>query len=253
MKRHHVFSSRPRLFALLLLLSFATGDLAVAQDAKELMEHALATGRSGRFDECAAEWTAMIKHTPKVPDAVWLYVERADAYVHGGHYDEAWADLTEAVALDPKIGQAYYLQGIILDSRRDAPGAIAAYSKAIALNPKDEASLYNRGCDLSVSGSQDAAIADYTRAIAVDDKNASFYLNRGASLATQGKGDAALADFAKAINLKPHEMTAYVDRAEIYLRRQEWAQAIKACAEAPRMSDDQRLVRIRAEAQSKLR
>jgi tetratricopeptide (TPR) repeat protein len=219
----------------------------------KLNEEALAAAKAGNYDEAVAKFSQVIVSTPRIPEKSVVYGLRADCYTHQGQFDKAWDDLTQAIALDPKNAHAYYLQGFILDERHNPRDAIVAYSKAIELDPKDTDSLYNRGVAFSVAGAMDSAIKDYSRVVEVDAKYASAYANRGAAYAAQGKLDAALADLTKAVTLDPQEYKAFGNRAKIHMVRREYAEAIKDCDALLRLVQNDEYIRIRAEAQAKLK
>ena len=90
----------------------------------------------GRYSEAIAAYQAVLKRDPKNVDAM---THLGLIVALGGHGDQALETIDRALAIDPSYPPALLYRGqILLESKRDVPGAIASWEKFVAIAPPGE-------------------------------------------------------------------------------------------------------------------
>ncbi len=105
------------------------------KDRREFLaryDAAIALSESGRAAEALPAFAALATIEP---DNLDLLLRHGQALIATGRLDEALERMRRAVAVEPGFGLGWYRIGQLLDARRDAAGAEAAYRRAIAADP----------------------------------------------------------------------------------------------------------------------
>ncbi|MEQ1644297.1 MAG: tetratricopeptide repeat protein [Pyrinomonadaceae bacterium] len=140
--------------------------------------------------------------------------------------DGAMTAFNGAVALDPHHALSHTYRGLILRTRKDFDGAIAAYTKAIESGifnkaaPESYADDYgNRGrIFLEQKNDLDAAIADLTKAIETGKSGfrSTHLSNRAKAYTRKGNHEGSIGDYTELIKGYPTAAIYYTMRAGSY-------------------------------------
>ena len=139
---------------------------------------------------------------------------------------EAVRCLTKAISLDSS-NRTYLLKRV--EANDDDPLLdVRDITKVIGSYP-DESGLYTQRADAYVKAGQlKAALADYSKAISLEPKNTSLYIKRSTFFDLHMNDDEnALADLNSLLEIDPSSTFARSRRAEIYVRRKDYANALK--------------------------
>ena len=156
------------------------------------------------------------------------------AYYNLGHllveckkFKEALFNLEKVINLNPKFDQAFNGMGVVYINLGQQELAYKKFSKAIELNPLDPTYYLNRGNALSNLRRFNESLLDYDIAIALKSDFAQAYCNRGYVLLNYlFKPEAAKILFDVAIALEPSLTIAFVNRAECFVRLNEFEKAL---------------------------
>jgi tetratricopeptide (TPR) repeat protein len=89
-----------------------------------------------RFGEAIAAYQAVLKRDPSNVDAM---THLGLIVAMGGHADSALETFTKALSIDPNYAPAYLYRGqVLLEAKKDTPGAVAAWEKYVAIMPPGE-------------------------------------------------------------------------------------------------------------------
>ena len=89
-----------------------------------------------RFGEAIAAYQAVLKRDPSNVDAM---THLGLIVAMGGHADSALETFNKALSIDPNYAPAYLYRGqVLLESKKDTAGAIAAWEKFVAVSPPGE-------------------------------------------------------------------------------------------------------------------
>jgi tetratricopeptide (TPR) repeat protein len=146
----------------------------------------------------------------------------------------------EAVIADDKItgkpkAAAFWYRGDALVKKRDADGAIAAFTAAHEADPGNVFYVNTRGIAYSNKGDEEHALADYDLCLQMRPNYAPAHNNRGNIFLRRGDLDRALDEYNAAIRLNPSNADRYINlfnrgRAETLLKQYEPALADFASA-----------------------
>jgi predicted O-linked N-acetylglucosamine transferase (SPINDLY family) len=156
------------------------------------------------------------------------------AYYNLGHllveckkFKEALYNLEKVITLNPKFDQAYSGIGVVYINLGQQELAYEKLSKAIELNSLDPTYYLNRGNVLSNLRRFNESLLDYDKAIELKSDFAQAYCNRGYVLLNYlFKPEAAKILFDVAIALDPNLTIAFVNRAECFVRLNEFEKAL---------------------------
>ena len=126
-------------------------------------------------------------------------------YLDNGNYSAAHAEFTRALGLDPKSWLAYLLRAYLYQLQRKNRLAIQDLDRSIELNPTVEAHVM-RGVAYAFSGDDDAALKDYVAATGIDPDYGSTYKQRAYIYLRRGNFAEAESDIKEAIRLLPNDL-----------------------------------------------
>jgi tetratricopeptide (TPR) repeat protein len=90
----------------------------------------------GRYSEAIAAYQAVLKRDPKNVDAI---THLGLIVAIGGHADSALETFERALAIDPDYPPALLYRGqVLLESRKDAAGAIKSWEHFVKVSPPSE-------------------------------------------------------------------------------------------------------------------
>lgn len=155
--------------AMVLVISFAYGNAAIAQSLADSPPETLSELRAGAFDAtnrgdfATAEtyWTQILEQLPDNP-AVWS--NRGNSRVSQNKLELAIDDFNKAIELAPDAPDPYLNRGAALEGLGRWQAAIDDYNKVLSLDSKDAAAYNNRGNAEAGMGEWDKALKDYLTA-----------------------------------------------------------------------------------------
>lgn len=115
--------------------AFAAGSAALTlapDDTDMLVDHAVAAGALGRFEDALDDLTRALDADPRRTEALVL---RAAAWRHLDLLELAQDDIDRAIAIDPENAEAMLERGILRQRRNDWLGARDDWKRAIELAP----------------------------------------------------------------------------------------------------------------------
>lgn len=116
--------------------SGGSGQALNPQYLQGMLQAARASLFAGRYSEAIAAYQAVLKRDPRNIDAL---THLGLIVAVGGHADQALETIDRALALDPNYPPALLYRGqILLESKRDAQGAVASWEKFVAVAPPGE-------------------------------------------------------------------------------------------------------------------
>ncbi len=119
--------------------------------------------------------------------------------------DKAISYLEKSIKAGPALADRYLQLGVFRLAKRDAAGAMTAWSEGLKADPKNLQLMSNLGGLLAMQGKVDEGIAQLNNALAIAPNFAQAHNNLGIAL-MQGKKDfnAAEKEFSKALVIAPN-------------------------------------------------
>jgi tetratricopeptide (TPR) repeat protein len=189
---------------------------------------------SGRLDQAAQLYQAVLAHNPEHADALHLlgvvahqqgdeqraceligraialqpgvasyYANLAEAYRATGRFDQAITCCRTALALQPDCAEAANNLGLALLAQGDATTAVLQFEEALRVRPADAMIHNNLGNALRVQGDTVRAFASFRQAIQLAPELAEAHSNLGQLLLEQYRTEEALFHCRKAVALRP--------------------------------------------------
>lgn len=189
---------------------------------------------------------------------------QGDLLYHANRIDEAAAYLDEAIRIKPQSSLANTALGLVRMKQKDFPAARRHLEKAVQLDPDNYAVHYNYAYVLSREGMNQRGFAasfeakadqlmraSLRRAIALNpDFSESYNLFAFISLIQNTDLDESIEMLKKALRIAPGNQWYLLRMSELYLRKEEFANARKIAQSVYRSASDNQL---RGYAQNTLR
>lgn len=148
-------------------------------------------------------------------------------YMELKKYEEALFYLREVLIINPEFDQAYNAIGVVYIHMGYFDLAYQNLTIAIELNSKEPSYFLNRGNTLASLKKFDDSTLDYLKAIEIKPDYAEAYCNHGYLLLNNMfRPAAALVLFDVAVGLNPNFTKALVNRAECFVRLNEYEKAL---------------------------
>jgi tetratricopeptide (TPR) repeat protein/TolB-like protein/predicted Ser/Thr protein kinase len=202
--------------------------------------------RHARTEDAIREFARVIE---LVPDSSRGYTNTAAAYLATGRYQDAIPFLEKAVSLDPQAS-AYSNLGVAYFYLRRYDQAAAAYARAAALHEKDYIPWGNLAEAYYWAGKRDQATAAYTKAISYATAQINVNARDVAALGALAQYHAMLGDAAdarrfaeRAFALAPSDPSVIMQRAIVFVRLGDNAQAVAMLDKALSLGLDPSLIR----------
>jgi cytochrome c-type biogenesis protein CcmH/NrfG len=101
-----------------------------------MLQAARASLFEGRYNDAILAYQAILKRDPKNVDAM---THLGLIVAMGGHADQALETFNRALSLDPNYAPALLYRGqVLLEVKKDAPGAINSWEKFLKVTPAGE-------------------------------------------------------------------------------------------------------------------
>jgi Tfp pilus assembly protein PilF len=149
-------------------------------------------------------------------DRIYIYVNRAEAYVAAGDRQRALDDYNDALKLAPENAKLYYNRGVFYAMQPDGEAALRDLNTALSINPKFVAALQQRAKIYLTQDNFGGALADYSEAVRLQPKTAVLWSERGYVYLRHRDYDSAIKDEAEAIRLDPKLARAYFLRGAAF-------------------------------------
>jgi serine/threonine protein kinase/Flp pilus assembly protein TadD len=168
-------------------------------------------------------------------DFAHAYITLGDALAAQGRWIESEAASRDAVRLAPGIASAHRNLGAALASQGKTVPAEAAFREALRLDPHQGDALKNLGELLTWQGQVDEGIKLLKESIRVQPAFADTHYNLGAAYFGQRKFPEALAAFRETVRLKPNFAEGHNDVASVLAEQGQFAAAETSYKEALRL------------------
>jgi len=122
----------------------------------------------------------------------------------------------EALQIEPRLALAHYNLGVLLQQKRDWPGAVQAFESALSLQPQIVEAWNNLANTLIEVGDRGRAEQCYRQAISVNPRLAHAHHGLGLLHAQRQQRPQARQAFETAIAHNPSLLDAWMDLAEIH-------------------------------------
>ena len=140
---------------------------------------------------------------PDGPDAVGLYLFRAEAYAALGKSGSAIKDYTLVIKLNPNLPLVYYNRGTLYFLKeKDYKKAVKDFDASLLLQPAYKDAYINRGLAQTMMKNYDAAQKDLEAAQRLAPRDPGVYRAFAALALVQGKNEVAQAYELKAATLE---------------------------------------------------
>jgi tetratricopeptide (TPR) repeat protein len=220
--------------------------LALSSDFNLIVSSVLSNNTDMFRDKAIEDFNSAIKLKP---DLASLYYSRAIAYsaktkMSSNQKDLMMQDLTKAIILSGDNPNYYKTRGYFYYYyKSEFTKAITDLEKTISLNPNDDDIYYKLGEIYSATLiknpflNYEKAIENYTKAIKLKPKKLDYYSSRANTADEAKMYDTAIADYSTLIKLQPNERN-YQKRAEIYLKTNDYRNAVKDFTKAIELLND---------------
>jgi protein O-GlcNAc transferase len=190
-----------------------------------------------RYDEALTAYDKALSIKPDLENA-WL--GRGNVFCDLKRHDEAFAAYDKALSIRSDLAEAWLGRGNVFCDLKRHDEAFAAYDKALSIKPDLENAWLGRGNVFCYLKSHDKALTAYDKALSIKPDLAEAWLGRGNVLIEFNRTDEAIAEFQHALVIKPDYAVArfaacfaelrilYADEQEIVLRREAYAQKLRA-------------------------
>ncbi len=203
----------------------------------------LALAEQNRFEEAVRYYQKAIQLNPSYAYARY---NMAIALTVLGMIDEAIAEYKSVIALKPEYAGAHLNLATLLLNTGNIDEAKEHLSETIRLKPRDTLAYNNLGIIYSYEKNYDRSIIYYKKALALEPKNAEVWYNYAVTLSDMGKTGEAARNFLKTIEYDPDYAGAYFELGEIYLKKTEYAKALRYYEKALRLDPKNTLYRKNA-------
>ncbi|WP_343527657.1 tetratricopeptide repeat protein [Sphingomonas sp.] len=182
--------------------------------AYEYGQRALLYVSRGMRQEAIADYGKAIELNP---NNVWAMANRAITRIEMGDLAGAKEDLSRADKIDPNHGPTHLARGMIAERENRPKDAIAAYGKVLEQDPTDLFALDRRGRAYYMIGDAKRGMADRQAAVDAGIKAApeaaNAYVDRSNLLIDQQRYAEAIKDLDHALSIEPGNAQALANRA----------------------------------------
>jgi Tfp pilus assembly protein PilF len=165
-------------------------------------------------------------------------LDAVQAEIDAGDFEAARADLEAILAEDEENAEAHFKMGLIFFNLGDHEGARGHFNTSLSLEPDRAAAVHhNLGVLAYQAGDMDAAVAEFQAALEADPDDADTHYQLGATYLILAFPMGAIEpdavrfqqaedEFDRALAVEPNKPEALVGLANVYLLRNDMAQAI---------------------------
>jgi len=189
-----------------------------------IINRAVCLAEVKRYDEADSAYRYMMKVDPKSDKPILglahLNLSRNDSV-------KALEYIEKSIEMGTKNASAYLIKAdILMRSKKDYEGALAAMDEAIKLEPRYSGYFVNRAFIKYNLDDYFGAMADFDYAIALDPASLEGHFNRALLLSEVGDNNKAIEDFNYVLKSHPDNFMAHYNRAMLYFRTGQYKKAI---------------------------
>jgi tetratricopeptide (TPR) repeat protein len=142
-------------------------------------------------------------------------IARGQSLARSGKTEEALAAFDRALDLDPYNAQAFYHRGLLYQTERQHPQAVADFTSANGLMPQWVDPLVGRAVSYLAMEKVREAASDLDEAVQADPQNGQAWVTRGLAYERLGDKAKAAGSFARALAIRPKDEAARVGFARV--------------------------------------
>lgn len=178
---------------------------------------------TGRFDDAAREYEAVLAERPDDAEASQFY---GILKYQRGDLAGAEALLRRAVSLAPEVGSLSDL-GAVLAEKGSSESALEQFDAALRLDPNHVSTLVRQGNTLIGMRRYEAALTAYDWAIKVSPLLLDALCNRGSALRALGRHQEALETYERALTVDPRSFESFYNLGNVLRDLQRYAEALQ--------------------------
>ncbi len=173
----------------------------------------------GRRDDAVTELRTLVAHDPKDQEA-WYLLGKLEL-------EQSQAAFAQVQALDPNSPLAHQISGEIMESMGNTPGAVAEYKAAIVAAPENAPAMEHLADIYWTTGDFAHAREAYTTLLAKQPGNCKAHWRLANSLDELGETtEVAMTEIQTALKACPALPQAHAERARLFLRMKQPAEAL---------------------------
>ena len=195
---------------------------------------------SGQYERAMVEVDYAIEDAVTMPSEVLSMLYNFRGLLQGkvfNNYDAAFADYNTALELDSTNYKALSNRAYVLTLMGRYEEAFEDCNLKVVTFPDTADAYYDRGAFLMDAGYFEDALSDIQIAIDMAPDNPQYLYNSGLCYTYMGNPDIAISVFSNLIDEHPQYLDAYIDRALIYIIRDEIETAHEGLLEALAIDD----------------
>ncbi|MCK4806500.1 MAG: tetratricopeptide repeat protein [Candidatus Aegiribacteria sp.] len=195
---------------------------------------------SGQFERAMVEINYAIENAVTMPAEVLSGLYSFRGLLQGKalyNYEAALADYNTALELDSTNYKALSNRAYVLTLMGRYEEAFADCNTKVEIFPDTADAYYDRAAFLMDAGYLEEALSDYQIAIKLAPDNPQYLYDSGLCYTYMGNLDYAIQVFSNLIDEYPQYLDAYVDRALIYIMRDEIEAAHEGLLQALEIDD----------------
>lgn len=154
------------------------------------------------------------------PDKIEIYFPLLNELIHRQYFQDAGFFIKEALEIDSLNYDIHRYSADLEDEQKHYKDAIAKYNYCIKLNPNRPDAYYLKGLVYNTKGDHKTAIELYSKSIELDSNSQTAnnaYRDRAFSNTQLGLYNESLADFKKGLSLNPNDPLGYNNIGYAYL------------------------------------
>jgi tetratricopeptide (TPR) repeat protein len=183
--------------------------LELARDVRIVIDKCVNLDKKNTPPSAIQACTELLEHnTLQGRDRLYLFVNRALAFLAQGDKQHALDDYNGAVQAAPKMALPYYYRGVFY-AKTDVEAALKDLDTALSINPKLVSAIRQRAIIHLSQKNLSSALADYSQAVRLSPKTAALWSERGYVSILDRDYASAVKDEGEAIRLDPKLARAY--------------------------------------------
>jgi len=180
--------------------------------------------RSAVWNDDVRLWEEAVRLTPESRSA---HINLGVSHMTRKEYDRAEGEFRRVLALSPDYARAYYALGLLEIRRERYDEAETFLTKTIALASDYSGSYHALGDVAMKRGQAQEAESAFQRAVALNPRDAGAQAKLGLLAQRAGDDGAAERFYRDALALDPDQALARNNLGTLYLKRQQWAEALE--------------------------
>lgn len=214
------------------------------RDVTTMIVLATATARTGDTISATTTFKHALRSDSSQPTAIRILTSMLSCGLNR-EVDSMCEPLEDQFENDPMLrrvrGNARYALGNYL-------GASASYADAVSMDPGNPALWYSKGMADEARGDMGSAMDAFDRAVLLDHDEPEYWISKASVHEITGDINGAIGALNYAISLSPGSYKPLVKKAGVLMSQSKWEDALQCIKVAERMSDDVRIMDMKADA-----